>query len=747
MFKFIFKTTLIILLFINPSYTEVINNVDVKGNQRLSKESIILFGKISLNEDYTDFDLNNSLKELYKTNFFKKVNFKLDNGVLLIQVIENPIVEDVQIIGVKNKTINEALFEILKLKNRNSYVERLHKNDIDQLKNFIEVNGFYFAKIKTSIINNDIQNSVQLIYDIDLGDKAKISEIVFLGDKKIKDRKLRNVITSEEARFWKFLSGKVYLNKDRLALDKRLLENYYRNNGYYNVKINDSYAEFKDNNEFKLTFNIDSGLRFTINKVDLILPADFDERHFVDLNNYFVKLKNNTYSLEKIDKIIKKVDQIALSKKYEFLNANIEEKIVNINRLNLKIVINETEKFYVEKINISGNSYTIEEVIRNSLIVDEGDPYNELLFGKSINRIKSKGIFKSVKSNIQEGSNKNLKIVDIIVEEQPTGEISLGAGVGTSGGTVGFGIKENNFLGQGISLNSSLSISASTVKGEVTYSKPNFNYSDNTLSTSIRSTSTDNLVDFGYKTSNLGFSFATQFEQYENLFFRPEFAANYEKLQTTSNASANLKKQKGNYSDIFFNYSLDYDLRNKKYQTSDGFRNIFYQELPIVSNNYELINSFQSTAYQELPSDMIGKISFYAKSVNTLKDEDVRISKRLYIPSSKLRGFESGKIGPIDNSDFVGGNYVSALNVSTTLPKLMPSLQNLDFSIFLDAANVWGVDYDSALDKSSKIRSSTGIAMDVFTPIGPLNFSFSQPITKASSDKTEAFRFNLGTTF
>ena len=747
MFKFIFKTTLIILLFINPSYSEVIKDVEVKGNQRLSKESIVLFSKITLNKNYTDIDLNNSLKELYKTNFFKTVNFNLDKGLLSIDVLENPIVENVEITGVKNKTLNEALFELLQLKNRNSYVERLHKNDINQLKSFIEVNGFYFAEIKTSIINNDIQNSVQLIYDINLGDRAKINEIVFLGDKKIKDRKLRNVITSEETRFWKFLSSNVYLNKERLALDKRLLENYYRNNGYYNVKINNSFAEFKDNNEFKLTFNIDSGLKFTINKVDLVLPVDFDERHFVELNNYFGKLKNNTYSLEKINKIIEKIDQIALSKKYEFLNANIEEVIFDLNKLNLKVVINETEKFYVEKINISGNSYTIEEVIRNSLIVDEGDPYNELLFGKSINLIKSKGIFKSVKSNIQEGSNKNLKTIDIVVQEQATGEISLGAGVGTAGGTVGFGIKENNFLGRGITLNSNINISANTVKGEFSYSKPNFNYSDNTLSTALKSTTTDNLVDFGYKTTNLGFSFATQFEQYENFFFRPEFAFNYEKLETTSDASSNLKKQKGNYTDVNFNYNLIYDLRNKKYQPTDGFRNIFFQELPVISNNYEIVNSFQSTSYQEFPSEMIGKFSFYGKAVNTIKDKDVRISKRLYVPSSKLRGFEAGKIGPIDNSDFIGGNYVSAVNMSTTLPQLMPSFQNLDFSIFLDAANVWGVDYDSTIDDSSKIRSSTGVAMDIFTPIGPLNFSFSKPITKASSDVTENFRFNLGTTF
>ena len=337
-------------------------------------------------------------------------------------------------------------------------------------------------------------------------------------------------------------------------------------------------------------------------------------------------------------------------------------------------------------------------------------------------------------------------MVNLTVEEKPTGEISLGAGVGTSGGTIGGGIKENNFLGKGIKLNSNLQISENTIKGQFIYEKPNFNYSDNSLFTSIRSTSTDNITDFGYKTSDVGLSLGTSYEQFENLYFRPELDVSYEKLETTSNASTSLKKQEGNYFDTYFNYNLDYDLRNNKFRADEGYRNTFYQELPLVSDNYEIINSFESTRYQKI-LDTVTKVSFYGKAVNTLSNEDVRISKRLYMPSSKLRGFESGKIGPVENNDYIGGNYISAFNFSATLPQLLPSFQNLDFSLFVDAGNVWGVDYNSSIDDNNKIRSSAGMAMDLLTPIGPLNFSLSQPITKSSTDKTESFRFNLGTTF
>jgi len=301
-------------------------------------------------------------------------------------------------------------------------------------------------------------------------------------------------------------------------------------------------------------------------------------------------------------------------------------------------------------------------------------------------------------------------------------------------------------MGKGVGLNTNLTISESSVKGQFTYFQPNFNNSDNSLSTSINNTITDNLTDFGYKTSNFGFSLGTTFQQYENFYFSPTLAADVEKMEINSNASSTLKKQKGDYFDTYLNYSLDYDLRNKRYRTDDGFRNVFYQELPLVSESSEIVNSFESTKYQKI-SETIIQLSFLGKAVNSLKNEDVRISKRLFMPAKKLRGFESGKVGPQQNNAFVGGNYISAVNLTATLPELLPNFQNTDIAFFVDAANLWGVDYDSSVDKNSKIRSAVGIGVNVLTPIGPLSFSLAQPITKASSDKTETFRFNLGTTF
>ena len=245
-------------------------------------------------------------------------------------------------------------------------------------------------------------------------------------------------------------------------------------------------------------------------------------------------------------------------------------------------------------------------------------------------------------------------------------------------------------------------------------------------------------------------SLGTSYEQYENLYFSPNIRASLENLETNSTASTSLKKQEGNYSDLYFQYGLNYDLRNSPFKPSSGNITRFYQELPVVSDSKELINTFVFTQYKALSrtSDMVGKASVYLKSVNSINsDSDVRISKRGVIPYNRLRGFEKGKIGPIDNKDYIGGNYISAFNLSTNLPFIFPNAEIVDFSYFFDAANVWGVDYDSTIDDSNSIRTSTGIGMDLLTPVGPLSFSLTQPISKVSTDKTETFRFNLGTTF
>ena len=745
MFKFFIHLTILSFFLIFSSYAKNYERIIINGNERISSETILVFSEISEDQSLNENSINNILKKLYKSGYFKDVSVKIENNNLIIDVLENPVIQTVYINGIKRKKTEESLYEILSLKNRSSYNSINVKKDENAILSYLKEQGFYFSKI-TSSYQDLGDNKIDLYYEIDLGDKAKISKISFVGDKIFKDSTLRSVILSEEYRFWKFISGKKYLNENLINYDKRLLNNFYKNKGFYNAVIESSFANYLGNDEFEILYNISSGKKYYFNEFNLNLPIDYETDNFNELNNIFRDLKGEKYSIKSIDKILKEIDKIVLNEQFEFLKSSVQEEIKD-NLINLTFDIGESEKFYVEKINILGNNITREEVIRNNLLVDEGDAFNELLQAKTINNLKALNFFSKVDSEIIDATDLNRKIINITVEEKPTGEIMAGAGVGTSGGTVAFGVSENNYLGRGIEFSSDVSVSAESLKGLIAINNPNYKGSNRSLNVSLESTVTDRLKNFGYESNKTGFSVGSGFEFYENLYWNTGFSSYIEKLETDSTASASIKKQEGSYFDTFFNQTLSYDKRNQKFKTSDGYISRFTQNIPLISESYTLTNAYDYKIYNQWLDENVFSFGFFAKTTNSLKGKDVKLSDRLFLPSGKLRGFESGKVGPKDGADYVGGNYAASINLATTLPQIMPNFQNTNFSIFFDAANIWGIDYNSSLSDNSKIRSSVGIAVDFFTPVGPLNFSLSEPITKGSNDITESFRFNIGTTF
>ena len=722
-----------------------INKIEINGNDRISKETIIIFSNIQEGETITNIKLNSILKNLYETNFFTNVSVEFKEDILVINVTESPIIDTVEFTGIKAKKIISSLEKIIKLKSRSSYNDFLASNDREQILLFLKKNGYYFSKVET-VVQNQENNLVKLNHIINLGEKAKIKKISFLGNKIFKDNKLRSLIVSEEYKFWKLISGKKYLNEQNIEFDKRLLKNFYLNKGYYNIEINTSFAKLINNQEFELIFNIDANDKVYFDKITLNLPTDFDTNNFNNLKNLFNDIKGEPYSINTVDKILDEIDIITLNEEYKSISAEVNETLED-NKLSLNFDIEETQKFFVEKINIFGNSITRESVIRNYLEIDEGDPYNEILQSKSINNLKSLNFFKEVNATIEDGKKPYSKIIDLTVKEKPTGEISAGAGLGTSGGTFQFGVKENNYLGKGIAVNAFASISSETFKGTLGVTNPNYNNSDKSLNFNIQAIEVDRLKANGYKTNKTGFEVGTNFEYFNDFNIGFSSRSFYEKIDTNSTASARQQAQEGNYWDTFLSLNLDYDKRNQKFRPDDGFRSNYNIDLPFLSDTYTLTNTYSFKKYSSLYENNISSFSLFLESANSITNDDVKLSERLFLASNRLRGFEKGKVGPKDGNDFVGGNFAAAINASTSLPILFENTQNIDGTLFLDIANLWGVDYDSSLDDKNKIRSSIGIGIDWFTPVGPLTFSLAETISKADTDKEQSFRFNIGTTF
>ena len=748
MLKNIFRINLLIIIFLfsinSILKAEIINKVEIEGNNRISSETVKMFSGVSINDDLSDNDLNKILKNLYESNFFELVSVKIENNILFINVKENPIIQKINYEGIKSKTILSDLKKNVILKSRSSFNKVLLKKDEKKINNFLKDLGYYFSEIDISI--EELQdNKINLTYNITLGNKAKIKKISFIGNKIFKDKKLKNVILSEEYKGWKFLSGKKFLNEAMINYDKRLLKNFYLNKGFYNVVINSSYAKLLDNQEFELVFNIEANPKIFFGKLDLDLPTDFDKSNYEQVEKFFNELENEPYSLNRVEDILEKIETITINEQYESIKATINENI-DSNKLNITFKIEETEKSFVEKINIFGNNITRESVIRNQIEIDEGDPFNQILYVKSINNIKSLNFFENVEGEILEGNKFNTKIINITITEKATGEIFAGVGTGTDGSNLSFGVAENNYLGRGIVVDGNLSLSDTRVKGKLLISNPNYKNSDKSVNFSLQSSVTDRLNTFGYKSNVIGINLGTEFEYLDDLNFGISTRNSIEKITVDSTASTKQKNQEGNYFDSFIGLEFNYDKRNQKYQTTSGFFSNYGVSLPIISETNTIANAYNFKIFNELYENNVTSFSLLLQSSNSLSGDDIKLSERLFLPGKRLRGFEAGSVGPKDGDDFIGGNYLTSINATTTVPMFLENIQTVDVIMFADAANIWGVDYDDSLDNGG-IRSSIGIGLDWLTPVGPLTFSFAHPITKEPTDIEETFRFNIGTSF
>ena len=741
--KIIIFSLLSLLIFSNLN-AEVINQLKINGNSRVSDETIKVYGEIKLNENVSEKKLNQILNNLYSTNFFEDVSIKINNGVLNINLKEYPTVNQLIITGEPSTGIKKEIIEQISLKEKNSFIRSNLSKDIELIKNIYSAIGYNFAKVEAKV-NKLSENTFDLLIEIDRGGVTKISSITFIGDKKIRDYRLRNIIASEQDRFYKFISKNTKFSNTLVNLDLRLLRNYYKSLGYYNVDITSNSAELNEVGNVDLVYTINAGQRYRINKISTNVDPTFDNEIFLPLNKIYKEFIGEYYSPFKVKDLLEEIDLLIEKNNLQFVEHNVQEEINN-SSISIKFNIKEGEKTLVERINIKGNNVTNESVIRSELVLDEGDPFTNLSLDKSISNIKSRNIFRDVKYEIANGSDDNLKVIDIEVEEQATGEISAGAGIGTSGGSIAIQVSENNWLGEGKRVNFSIDISAETLSGAISFTDPNYDFMGNAISYYIQNDNNDK-PEQGYENTIVKAGINTSFEQYKNVFTKLGVSAMYDDLRTDGSASTSLSTQSGQFTEIAGLYGFTYDGRDRTFMPTKGTIASFEQSFPFFADKSFLGNTLRASKYNTITEDVVTASKFYVSAVNGLGDDDVRLSKRKFIPSKRLRGFEKGKIGPVDGTDYVGGNYAAAVNFEANLPNLLPESTKTDISFFLDFGNVWGVDYDSLIDKSNKIRSSTGVAANWISPLGPMSFVLSTNLSKANTDKTESFNFNLGTSF
>ncbi len=738
----------IIIFFIiltNVTFAEI-KKINIVGNARVSSATIesLVDKKIS---NIDSIYINNLTKKIYDTDFFADVKISFNQDALTINVIENPIVNFFYINGVKDSDLDQVN-KIITLKENSIFSSSKLKKDIEATREFLNASGYYQASITPEVIKID-NNQINLIINIDKKEISKIKNIYFIGNKYFSNSQLLDVITSTEDGWWKIFSSSA-LSEQRIEYDKQLLKDFYKSKSFYDAQIESAFASIDKNNKFTLTYSINSGKKYKFGDYDIkVSGLVLKEEDINEVKNISNKLlKNEFYSPLTINKINKQITDFLETKRYGNFEINIQDLKAADDKINIIVQLNEGQKSIVNKINIKGNTITEEKVIRDNLIISEGDQLNSSKVKKSIDNVKSKQLFSKVDYKIEDSEKKNFKDLNLFVKEQPTGSISAGVGYGSNGGLFEASINERNFLGQGINLNFTGRLSSDEIKGELSYVDPNYLNSNKELAASLFSV-VDDYENSGYQNKSAGTRFATKYEIYEDIFFRPNLGVQFDRLEVTGNASSLLRSRQGDFTTTSLGYNFLYDQRDSKFNPTSGSIIYFDQNIATFFSDIPTIQTgVGATFYKELLSDkFIGSAKAKLANVVAFNDKDVKLSDRIFSSTSDLRGFEQRGVGPVDSGDHIGGNNLATLSLKSTFPNPIPENLRATTFLFLDMGNVWGADYSSLISDSSKLRTSTGIALDLVSPIGPLSFTYSIPLSKATTDKEQNFLFNIGSSF
>ena len=745
----IISTSLICLIFLcKISFAEPIKISDfsIQGNKKITSATIISLLNLKNNVANSN-ELNQYQKKLFQSNFFKSVNISYKNKKIFINVIENPLIDYIFIEGVKSEKLLNEIKDILVLKENALFSEILLNSDVERISNFLTSRGYFKSNIEYQVVKPKLEK-VNIFFNINLNKKFSINKIFFIGDKKIKSSKLLSVITSSPKSLFNFFSSSNSPSTQRIDYDISLLKKYYLNRGYYNIQIPNGSIQIIDNNNANVVFTINAGNRFLLKSASIEDTSNIlTKENILFIESLLNPLVNDVYNLEYLKSTQNKISMYIDEKN---LNANISYKIQQLDTKNLDIsfkIIEILKKTYIRNILIKGNDLTEEKVLRNNIVFSEGDLFSKLKILNSIDNLNSTGFFKDVDIRKKEIKNSDNVDVEIQITESPTGEISAGVGVGSNGSNVSFNFKENNLLGQGLGFSVLASVGTESTSANISLSNPDFANSGNLLKTGFYISKYDNSTS-GYKNKIIGTNISTGFEWFEDVYLNYGIAVDLDDLSADGDATDLIISRQGEYFTNRFFYSVREDKRNRKFNPDSGYTFGFGQGIAHLGSDIPyLSNSLSGSFLNKFSESFIGKINYNVNSINSFESsKDIKLSDRLFLSESQLRGFKLRSYGPKVGNDYIGGNYSYSSTISTTVPNGLPESWNSSSVLFLDVGNVWGTDFDVA-NEANQLRSSFGVGFSWTSPIGPISLSYAEPIQKNPSDKIENFSFKLGGIF
>ena len=736
----------------NKAHTQetLVSSINVDGNKRISSDTIVSLSKVQVGSAYSPTQLNSALQSIKKSSYFKTVDISIFNNILNINVIENPTINSISFEG--NNTLSDInLNELIRSKQRQTLLISQVEKDTDKIATAYADTGRISAIVTPKVIELS-DNRVDLVFEITEGRITEVEKITFTGNRVFSDLRLKGVIATKQAGiFRRFIKSDTFV-KDKLDYDIDLLRNFYINKGFIDFEVQSSVELTREKDAFLINYNIKEGQKYSFSEIKFdTSKLNIDEKSLVKIN----RIKNGSkYDRRRVTKLIDEID-IYLAKN----GFNFFEPVPVVSRndenltMNVEIQINETRKVFVERIEVEGNSTTLDEVIRLQFDFVEGDPFNRRKVLEAVDKIRGLGFFSNVETSTRNGSAPEKIIIEVKLTEKPTGSLGIGAGYNSSDGTVAtFNVNERNFLGKGQTVKLDLSTSKIEKQTELGFEDPSFlgrnllagiSFGQTSTTPSSVPLSTDKL----YFEPKIGFPLSRD----SKLTIEYSFDQEDVKLTTASNLVSPIIRDdvgKKNKSALIFIYSLD--KTNSVVTPTAGYDFRIIQELNGLGGDI----SFSKTnlnfkTYRTILRDDIILSSNLSSGV--IVGSDASLMNRFTLGGDRLKGFRNQGIGPYDSTydTHLGGKMYTSLSLEASFPIGIPEEYGIYGGVFLDTGSLWGLDNTDSgrIDDSSEIRSALGFSIFWESAIGPLRFNWSSPIKKETNDVTENFRFTIDTRF
>lgn len=745
--------------------TAVIARIQVQGAQRIDPTTVINYLPIRVGDMVDDAAINLAVRTLFRTDHFSDVQIALQpNGTLLVQVVENPIINQVVFEG--NSALNEEnLREEITVRPRGVYTRARVQAEVQRIIELYRRAGRISATVTPKLIQLE-QNRVDLIFEIDEGVETGVRSVNVLGNRAFSDGELGGVMVTERSRWWNFMSTNDNYDPNRLEYDREQLRDFYTNRGYYDFRVVSSVAELTpDQRDFIITMTVDEGDEYAFGAIDIEtandrLNAEF-LRALVSIN------EGERYESDRVDQAVEALTFAAGAAGFAFVDIRPQERAnPETDTVDITFEIREGPRVYVERIDIVGNTQTIDPVIRRELLLSEGDAFNQALVDRSRNNLQGLQIFENATIERVQGSAPDRTVLQVQVTEQPTGEMSFGAGFSSVDSfLIDVGITQRNFRGRGQNVVARLSWGSLRQQAQISFTEPRF------LGRDLRA-GFDlfhyryNLQDsssFEWSSTGLGLRTGWPLNNYSSLGLRYNLKA--DDISVPSGycpgiGSRALCEQVGGFISSTVGYTLNVNRTNDVLRPTRGWRGALWQDLAGIGGDVNYVRTeFNGAWFRGFTRDFVFSAEVSAGYISGWNGDPVRINDRFFKGGNTFRGFETAGMGPRDllTRDALGGNMYAIGTLELTVPNFLPEEYGIRTSLFLDYGTVGMLDNryritstgarDPNIVDEISPRSAAGFSVHWRSPMGPIRFDFSQILQSEDYDRTETFRFSTSTQF